>query len=127
RRRLRAARGAAGRAQADELRGVRPRNPVIAPARRVAFHVVRRVFEDDAYADRAFASAATELDARDRALAQRIAYGTVQRARTIDHGIDSLGRRPVRKLDPPVVAALRIAAYELAWSEAPPHAVANDA
>ena len=95
---------------------------MIAPARRVAFHVVRRVFEDDAYADRAFAAAAGELDARDRALAQRIAYGTVQRLRTIDHGIDTLGRRPTRKLDPAVLAALRVAAYEVAWSEAPAHA-----
>jgi 16S rRNA (cytosine967-C5)-methyltransferase len=100
---------------------------MIAPARRVAFHVVRRVFEDDAYADRAFAAAATELDGRDRALAQRIAYGTVQRVRTIDHGIDTLGRRPTRKLDPAVLAALRVAGYELGWSEAPAHAVADDA
>ena len=64
---------------------------MIAPARRAAFEVVRRVFEDGAYADRAFAAAAAGLDQRDRALAQRIAYGTVQRMRTIDHGIDALG------------------------------------
>jgi 16S rRNA (cytosine967-C5)-methyltransferase len=100
---------------------------VIAPARRVAFEVVRRAFEDDAYADRVLASAAEALDTRDRALAQRIAYGTVQRVRTIDYGIDQLGRRPLRKLDPPVLAALRIAAYELAWSDAPAHAIADDA
>jgi 16S rRNA (cytosine967-C5)-methyltransferase len=100
---------------------------VIAPARSVAFDVVRRVFENDAYADRALASAARDLDERDRALAQRIAYGTVQRVRTIDHGIEQLGRRPVRKLDPPVRAALRIAAYQLAWSDAPAHAIADDA
>ena len=100
---------------------------MIAPARRVAFDVVRRVFEDGAYADRAFAAAARDLDERDRALAQRIAYGTVQRTRTIDHGIEQLGRRPVRKLDAAVVASLRIAAFQLAWSEAPAHAVADDA
>jgi 16S rRNA (cytosine967-C5)-methyltransferase len=100
---------------------------VIAPARRVAFDVVRRVFDDDAYADRAFASAARELDERDRALAQRIAYGTVQRVRTIDHGIEQLGRRPVRRLDPPVRAALRTAAYQVAWTELPAHAIADDA
>ena len=100
---------------------------MIAPARRVAFEVVRRVFEDDAYADRAFAAAAGELDERDRALAQRIAYGTVQRKRTIDFGIDELGRRPTRKLDPAVLAGLRIAGFELGWSEAPAHAIANDA
>src|SRR6185437_1760030 len=109
------------------VRRIPPWSQVIAPARRVAFQVVRRVFEDDAYADRVLESAAAELDTRDRALAQRIAYGTVQRVRTLDYGIDTLGRRPTRKLDPAVLAALRVAAYELAWSEAPAHAVADDA
>jgi len=37
----------------------------VSPARRVAYEVVRRVFEEDAYADRAFRSVARELDARD--------------------------------------------------------------
>jgi 16S rRNA (cytosine967-C5)-methyltransferase len=87
----------------------------VAPARRAAYEVVRRVFEEDAYADRAFATAAEGLDARDRALAQRIAYGTVQRVRALDHGIETLGRRRVRKLDPPVRTALRIGAYQLAY------------
>ena len=100
---------------------------MIAPARKAAFDVVRRVFEDGAYANRAFPAAAAALDPRDRALAQRIAYGTVQRMRTIDHGIGELGSRPVSELDRPVIAALRIAAYELAWSEAPAHAVVHDA
>src|SRR5207244_1014320 len=48
----------------------------VSPARRAAYQVVLRVFEQDAYADRAFATAAAGLDARDRALAQQIAYGT---------------------------------------------------
>jgi 16S rRNA (cytosine967-C5)-methyltransferase len=89
--------------------------------------VVRRVFEDDAYADRAFASAAEGLDQRDRALAQRIAFGTVQRVRTLDHAIETLGRRPTRKLDAPVLAALRIGAYQLGYLDAvPAHAAVND-
>ena len=60
----------------------------VTPARKAAFDTVVRVFEDDAYADRAFRSAAEGLDARDRALAQRLAYGTVLRVRTLDHGIE---------------------------------------
>jgi 16S rRNA (cytosine967-C5)-methyltransferase len=99
---------------------------VIAPARVAAFEVVRRVFEDEAYADRALAAAVEGLDDRDRALAQRLAYGTVQRARTIDFGIEQLGKRPVRKLDPPVRAALRLGAYQLAWSDQAVHAVTDD-
>ena len=99
----------------------------VAPARRAAYEVVRRVFEEDAYADRALASAARGLDERDRALAQRLAYGTVQRVRTLDHAIESLGRRPVRKLDPPVRAALRLGAYQLAYLDSvPAHAAANE-
>jgi 16S rRNA (cytosine967-C5)-methyltransferase len=99
----------------------------VAPARRAAYEVVRRVFEEDAYADRAFATAARGLDDRDRALAQRVAYGTVQRVRTLDHAVETLGRRPVRKLDPPVRAALRLGAYQLAYLDSmPAHAAANE-
>ena len=79
-----------------------------------------RVFEDDAYADRVFVVEAAGLVERDRALAQRLAYGTIQRVRTLDHGIEELGRRPVQKLDAPVRAALRIAAYQLAFLEGIP-------
>jgi 16S rRNA (cytosine967-C5)-methyltransferase len=100
---------------------------MIAPARRAAYEVVRRVFEEDAYADRALGAAVQGLDQRDRALAQRLAYGTVQRARTLDFGIDQLGKRPVRKLDPPVRTALRLGAYQLAFTDQAEHAVVDDA
>jgi 16S rRNA (cytosine967-C5)-methyltransferase len=97
------------------------------PARRAAYEVVLRVFEQDAYADRALTTAAHGLDARDRALAQQIAYGTVQRVRALDHGIEALARRPVAKLDPPVRAALRTGAYQVAYlSGIARHAAVNE-
>jgi 16S rRNA (cytosine967-C5)-methyltransferase len=99
----------------------------VSPARRAAFDTVLRVFEQDAYADRAFRTAAAGLDARDRALAQRLAYGTIQRARTLDFAVEELGRRPVRKLDAPVRAALRLGSYELAFLDTPQHAAVNEA
>jgi 16S rRNA (cytosine967-C5)-methyltransferase len=89
----------------------------VSPSRRAAFQVVRRVFDDGAYADRALPAAVEGLDARDRALAMRLAFGTVQRVRTLDHAIETLGRRPVRRLDPPVLAALRLGAYQLGYVE----------
>ncbi len=98
----------------------------VSPARRAAYEVLLRVFEQDAYADRAFRSAAEGLDERERAFAQRLAYGAVQRVRTLDYAIEALGRRPVRKLDPPVRAALRLGAYQLGYSETAPHAAANE-
>ncbi len=96
-------------------------------ARQVAYEVVRRVFEEGAYADRAFRSEAKGLDERDRRFAMQLAYGTVQRVRTLDHAIGTLGRRPVRKLDPPVRAALRLGAYQLGFAGGvPQHAAANE-
>src|SRR5207245_3619991 len=99
----------------------------VSPARRAAFTVLRRVFEDDAYADRAFATAAAGLDDRDRALAQRLAYGAVQRVRTLDHAIETIGRRGVARLDPPVRASLRLGAYQLGYLDSVPrHAAVNE-
>jgi len=95
-------------------------------ARQAAYQVVLRVFEDDAYADRVLRQAATGLDTRDRGLAQRLAFGTVQRARTLDHAIETLGKRPVRKLDPPVRAALRLGAYQLGFTDVATHAAVNE-
>jgi 16S rRNA (cytosine967-C5)-methyltransferase len=98
----------------------------VSPARRAAFDVVLRVFEEEAYADRVLRGAATDLDGRDRALAQRLAFGTVQRVRTLDHAIHTLGKRPVRKLDPPVRAALRLGAYQLGYTDVAEHAAVNE-
>jgi len=99
----------------------------VSPARRAAFDVLRRVFEDEAYADLAFPAAAKGLDERDRALAQRLAFGAVQRVRTLDHAIETLGRRPVRKLDAPVRASLRLGAYQLGFMDGVPrYAAVNE-
>jgi 16S rRNA (cytosine967-C5)-methyltransferase len=100
---------------------------MVSPARAAAYETVFRVFEQDAYADRALRTAVASLDQRDRAFAQRLAYGTIQRMRALDYAIEQLGRRPVRKLDPPVRAALRLGAYELGFMQTPRHAAVNEA
>ena len=88
---------------------------------------MRRTFEEDAYTDRAFRALAEGLDSRDRAFAMQLAYGTVQRVRALDHAIETLGRRPVRKVDPPVRAALRLGAYQLGYMRTvPSHAAVNE-
>src|SRR5207237_732026 len=79
-----------------------------------------------AYAERALRSASEGLDERERAFARQLAYGTVQRVRTLDHAIGALGKRPVRKLDPPVKAALRLGAYQLGYLDVAPHAAVNE-
>ena len=98
----------------------------VSGARRAAYEVLLRVFEQDAYADRAFRTAAEGLDERERAFAQRLAYGSVQRVRTLDYAIDTLGKRPVRKLDKPIRAALRLGAYQLGYTDTAVHAAVNE-
>jgi 16S rRNA (cytosine967-C5)-methyltransferase len=99
----------------------------IAPARRCAYVVLRRVFEDGAYADRALNGEAKRLDARDRALAMRLLYGTVQRKATLDYLIERLADRPPEQLDARLLAALRLGLYELLYlGGAPDHAVVAD-
>lgn len=100
----------------------------IAPARACAYLVLRRVFERGAYADIALRTQAAELDARDRALAMRLVYGTVQRRGTLDHVIQRLAERAPDQLDAPLLAALRLGCYELLYLRgAPDHAVVADA
>ncbi|HEX4008942.1 MAG TPA: 16S rRNA (cytosine(967)-C(5))-methyltransferase RsmB [Solirubrobacteraceae bacterium] len=85
----------------------------VSPARACAYAVVRRVFEQGAYADRAFHAQARGLDHRERSFAMALAYGTVQRKATLDHVIERLSDRPVSRLDPPVLAALRLGLMQL--------------
>jgi len=98
----------------------------VTPARRVAFAVVRRVFEQGAYADRALHGEARGLDARERALAMQLAFGTVQRRLTLDYLIEALAR-PVADLDARTLAALRLGLYQLAFLDGlAPHAVVGE-
>src|SRR5271155_3874487 len=100
----------------------------VAPARRCAYAVLRRVFERGAYADRALTAEAAQLDPRDRALAMRLSYGAVQRRGTLDHLIEQLAERPAARLDPPLLAALRLGLYELLYLDgSPDYAVVADA
>ncbi len=82
----------------------------VSAARECAYAVVRRVFEQDAYADRAFHAEAQSrhLDGRDRGFAMALAYGTVQRKATLDHVAAAFTDRPLTRLDDPVLAALRV-------------------
>lgn len=100
----------------------------VSPARALAFAVVRATFEDGAFTERAFRSQADRLglQGRDRAQAQRLAYGAVQRRGTSDVAIERLAGRSTRLLDPPVLAALRLGLYELLFADATPDHAAVD-
>ncbi|MCW3033977.1 MAG: rRNA (cytosine967-C5)-methyltransferase [Solirubrobacteraceae bacterium] len=110
------------------MQGSAAATSTIAPARATAHRVLRRVFEQGAYADKALLAETAGLGDRDRALATRLAYGAVQRAGTSDHLIEALAGRPPSRLDGPVVASLRLGLYELLYLQgAPDYAVVADA
>jgi 16S rRNA (cytosine967-C5)-methyltransferase len=87
------------------------------------------VFEDGAWADRTLHAEARrlDLDTRERALAMRLAYGAVQRRATLDHLIEAFAGRPVAKLEPLVLAAVRLGLYQLAYLDrVPAHAAVGE-
>lgn len=99
------------------------------PARQAAYETLRRVFEEGAWADRALRSAVSRpgLSGRERAAAQALAYGAVQRRGSSDHFIERLARRRPERIDPPLVAALRLGLYELLWAGSAAHAAVDQA
>jgi 16S rRNA (cytosine967-C5)-methyltransferase len=100
----------------------------VSPARALAFATIRATFEEGAFTERAFRAEADRLtlDGRDRAQAQRLAYGAVQRRGTSDVAIERLADRSTKLLDPPVLAALRLGLYELLFADATPDHAAVD-
>ena len=100
----------------------------VSPARALAFATIRATFEEGAFTERVFRSEADRLglDGRERAQAQRLAYGAVQRRGTSDVAIERLAGRSTRLLDPPVLAALRLGLYELLFADATPDHAAVD-
>ena len=64
-----------------------------------------------------------ELSPRDRAFAQQLVYGTLQRQATLDYVLTALSARPVEAIDPPLRDALRIGLYQLIYlGSVPDHA-----
>jgi 16S rRNA (cytosine967-C5)-methyltransferase len=100
----------------------------VSPARALAFATIRATFEDGAFTERVFRAEADRLalSGRDRAQAQRLTFGAVQRRGTSDAAIERLAGRSIRLLDPPVLAGLRLGLYELLFADATPDHAAVD-
>jgi 16S rRNA (cytosine967-C5)-methyltransferase len=102
---------------------------VIAPARLAAYDTILAVAAGRADLPSALARARARLkDERDRALAGEIATGTLRWQGAFDHVIQQFAGRPPARLDPEVLAILRISFFQLLHLDrVPAAAVVNDA
>jgi 16S rRNA (cytosine967-C5)-methyltransferase len=99
----------------------------VAPARRAALAVLKRVRERTAFGPETLDAVlrASGLDSRDTALATRLAYGALQTMGTLDEAIDRVCDRP-NALEDGVRDVLRLAAYELLFMRTPARAVVHE-
>jgi 16S rRNA (cytosine967-C5)-methyltransferase len=101
----------------------------VSDARTLSLRVLTRVFDEGAYADRAFTGEAekAQLDARDRALAMHLAFGTVQRRRTLDAALEELAKRPVQRLERRLAHVLQLGVFQILFADGiPAHAAVSE-
>jgi 16S rRNA (cytosine967-C5)-methyltransferase len=94
-------------------------------ARAVAIDALVRIEAEGAYANLLLPKllGREDLSSRDRAFVTNLVYGTMRMRRACDWLVDRFVQRP---LDPPVRAALRVGAYQLAFLDTPPHAAVGE-
>lgn len=94
------------------------------PVRLAAFDALREVSGSGAYANLALARAIDKagLAGQDAALATELVAGTSRLQGSLDQVIEAAGGRKLTSLQPAVVDALRLAAYQLLYLRTPRHA-----
>jgi len=90
----------------------------LTPEREVAAAVLIRTFDEGAFTEVAFREEAARrsLTARQRALAQYLSFGAVQRKGTSDEIRQEFSRRPGPDPDPAALAAIRLGLFELLFA-----------
>ncbi len=98
------------------------------PARTAAFHILLRVKEHDAYASELLHSELLEkLGPADRGLCTEIVYGVLRWQSSLDSAISEVADKAIKSMDPEVVIALRIAAYQIRFLDrVPARAAVNE-
>ena len=97
----------------------------ISPARTAAFDILLRVEREDAYASEQLHSAQyAMLSSADHALATELVMGVLRWRSLLDQQIAGQSSQRLEKLDPEVLAALRLAAYQLGFLDRVPQRAA---
>lgn len=97
------------------------------PARETAFDILFRVEQKSAYAAELLQGGRLNaLSAPDRHLTTEIVMGVLRWRARLDFGIGAVSKEPLTKLDPEVLTALRIGAYQIGWMRLPARAAVNE-
>ena len=97
-------------------------------ARSVALEAIRRVIDERAYSNLVVPGLLRRsgLDERDRAFAAELAYGTLRRRIPVDHAIEARASRPIGRMTSGVRNALRLGAYQIAFTSVAAHAAVGE-
>lgn len=98
-------------------------------AREAAVQVLIRVYGEGAYSNLSLNSLLNEdgLAPEERSLAAALVYGTLSETEACDELLGKLVKRPLHKLDLPVLCILRMSIWQLYYSGQAEHAVVNEA
>ena len=93
----------------------------ISPARRVAFDILLRVEQEDSYASELLhCGACAELSPQDQGLTTELVMGVLRWRSSLDETIATKSSHALARLDPEVITALRMGAYQLGWLDRVP-------
>ncbi|HET9311526.1 MAG TPA: transcription antitermination factor NusB [Actinomycetota bacterium] len=97
-------------------------------ARSVALEAIRRVTDEGAYSTIVIPGALrrSRLDARDRAFATDLAFGTIRHLLSIDRALDRVASRPVSRMSPIARTVLRLGAYQVLFTDVARHAAVGE-
>lgn len=97
------------------------------PAREAALEVLHRVATDGAYANLVLPGLLRErrITGRDAAFATELTYGALRTQGVLDAVIAANSSRELDKIDPWVLAALRLGTYQLLYTRVSPHAAVD--
>jgi 16S rRNA (cytosine967-C5)-methyltransferase len=101
--------------------------PQPTPERQLAFEVLRGVSRNEKTLGDLLAEPRIErLDTRNRAFLHELVLGTLRHRGFIDHALGGVLERSLDRVEPPVLDALRLGAYQVLRLRVPQHAAVNE-
>lgn len=93
----------------------------VSPARAAAFDILLRVEQEDSYASEMLHSKlCSHLTAQDQGLTTELVMGVLRWRSSLDEAIAQVSSQNLPRLDPEVLIALRLGAYQLGWLDRVP-------